>query len=194
MKSIATFGSALASLSLLGACALMPGPSDSAASGSTAAPRVAPTSSIRTAVGDGSVDSWTAGNRAYLDWNRAQPGWTVTDTGLQYRRIGREHPAGRQPASTDTVRVHYRGTFIDGTEFDSSWSRNEPTEFPLNRVIKGWTEGVALMREGERFEFVIPADLAYGDRWVGGGELPPQSTLLFTVDLLEVKPTSVGNP
>jgi FKBP-type peptidyl-prolyl cis-trans isomerase FkpA len=132
--------------------------------------------------------NWDAGNAAYLEWNLARGGWNVTDSGLQYRRVGRAHPEGRQPASTDTVRVHYRGTFVDGREFDSSYARNEPAEFPLNRVIKGWTEGVALMREGETFEFVIPAALGYGERWVGGDELPPNSTLLFTVELLEVKP------
>lgn len=151
---------------------------------------VAPTSTVRAPVGEASQANWDAGQRAYLDWNRAQAGWTVTDSGLQYRRIGRANASGAQPKATDTVSVHYRGTFIDGREFDSSWSRGEPTEFPLNRVIKGWTEGVALMREGERFEFVIPADLAYGSRWVGGDELPPNSTLLFTVDLLTVKPAA----
>lgn len=150
----------------------------------------APTSVVRAPVGEATQANWDAGNRAYLDWNGARSGWTTTDSGLQYRRIGRAHPEGRQPAATDTVKVHYRGTFVDGREFDSSWSRNEPTEFPLNRVIKGWTEGVGLMREGERFEFVIPSNLAYGDRWVGGDELPPNSTLLFTVDLLEVKPAA----
>jgi len=148
----------------------------------------APTSEVRAPAGEASQANWDAGNAAYLDWNRGRPGWTVTDSGLQYRRVGPANPDGRQPAAADTVKVHYRGTFIDGREFDSSWSRNEPTEFPLNRVIKGWTEGVGLMREGERFEFVIPAGLAYGSRWVGGDELPPNSTLLFTVDLLEVQP------
>ncbi len=150
----------------------------------------APTSEVRTAVGEATQANWDTGNTAYLTWNGAREGWTTTASGLQYRRVGRASPDGDQPASTDTVRVQYRGTFIDGREFDSSWSRNEPTEFPLNRVIPGWTEGVALMREGERFEFVIPSDIAYGSRWAGGGDLPPNSTLLFTVDLLEVKPAS----
>ena len=132
--------------------------------------------------------NWDAGNAAYPAWNAARGGWTTTASGLQYRRVGSAHPSGRQPTSTDTVRVHYRGTFVDGREFDSSYARNAPAEFPLNRVIKGWTEGVGLMREGETFEFVIPASLGYGERWVGGDELPPNSTLLFTVELLEVKP------
>ena len=140
--------------------------------------------------GPDTQDNWDAGNAAYLVWNGARPGWTTTASGLQYRRVGKAHPEGAQPAATDTVKVHYRGTFIDGREFDSSYARNEPAEFPLNRVIKGWTEGVALMRVGEKFEFVIPASLGYGARWVGGDELPPNSTLLFTVELLEVKPAA----
>lgn len=134
--------------------------------------------------------NWTVGNNAYLEWNAVRDGWTTTASGLQYRRVGPAHKDGRQPVATDTVKVHYRGTFVDGREFDSSYARNEPAEFPLNRVIKGWTEGVALMREGEKFEFVIPAALGYGERWVGGDELPPNSTLLFTVELLEVKPAA----
>lgn len=140
--------------------------------------------------GSSTQANWDAGNAAYLEWNRARGGWNVTDSGLQYRRIGHANPDGRQPGPTDTVRVHYRGTFVDGRQFDSSYDRGEPAEFPLNRVIKGWTEGVGLMREGEKFEFVIPAGLGYGDRWVGGDELPPNSTLLFTVELLDVKPAA----
>jgi len=140
--------------------------------------------------GVGTLEGWTAGNAQYLVVNGARRGWTTTESGLQYRRIGRAHPNGRQPVATDTVKVHYRGTFVDGREFDSSYARNLPTEFPLNRVIKGWTEGVAMMREGETFEFVIPAALGYGERWVGGDDLPPNSTLLFTVELLEVKPAT----
>jgi FKBP-type peptidyl-prolyl cis-trans isomerase FkpA len=137
--------------------------------------------------GSNTQENWNTGNAAYLTLNGAKRGWTTTESGLQYRRVGPAKPDGKQPVATDTVKVHYRGTFVDGREFDSSYSRNEPAEFPLNRVIKGWTEGVALMREGEKFEFVIPASLGYGDRWVGGDDLPPNSTLLFTVELLEVQ-------
>jgi FKBP-type peptidyl-prolyl cis-trans isomerase FkpA len=141
------------------------------------------------AQGPATQENWEVGQSAYLMWNGQRRGWTVTPSGLQYRRIGRASPSGAQPTATDTVKVHYRGTFIDGREFDSSYSRNEPAAFPLNRVIKGWTEGVALMREGETFEFVIPADLAYGARWMGT-EIPANSALRFTVELLEVNPAS----
>ena len=131
---------------------------------------------------------YEAGQAAYLAWNGQRRGWTTTPSGLQYRREGRAHPEGAQPTATDTVKVHYEGTFIDGRKFDSSYDRGEPAEFPLNRVIRGWTEGVALMRVGETFYFAIPATLGYGDRWVGGDELPPNSTLLFKVELLDVTP------
>jgi FKBP-type peptidyl-prolyl cis-trans isomerase FkpA len=163
---------AAASALVLSACATVP-----------AAPPVADP-------GPATQARWDAGNAAYLTWNGARRGWTTTASGLQYRRVGPAHPEGRQPGPTDTVKVHYRGTFIDGREFDSSYARNEPAEFPLNRVIKGWTEGVGLMRVGEKYEFVIPAGLAYGSRWVGGDELPPNSTLLFTVELLDVTPAA----
>lgn len=169
MKHFVPLAAALA----LAACASAPQP---------AAPPAQP--------GTGTAEGWAAGNREYLRINAQRRGWTTTASGLQYRRVSRPRPDGRQPSAADTVKVHYRGTFVDGREFDSSYERNEPAEFPLGRVIKGWTEGVALMREGETFEFVIPAELGYGDRWVGGDELPPQSTLLFTVELLEVKPAA----
>lgn len=131
---------------------------------------------------------WEAGQAAYLAWNAGRRGWATTDSGLQYRRVGAANPSGDRPGATDTVRVHYRGTFIDGRPFDSSYDAGEPIEFPLNRVIAGWTEGVQLMREGETFEFVIPAALAYGDRWIGGDLIPPNSVLIFQVELLEVNP------
>ena len=139
--------------------------------------------------GPATQENWEVGQAAYLMWNGQRHGWTTTPSGLQYRRVGKAHKNGVQPTATDTVKVHSRGTFIDGREFDSSYSRNEPASFPLNRVIKGWTEGVALMRTGETYEFVIPADLAYGARWVGG-EIPPNSVLRFTVELLEVNPAA----
>lgn len=171
MKIAAVLAAAAASLTL-GACSMF------TAGG---------TPPLEADVGPPTQARWDAGNAAYLAWNSRQRGWTVTESGLQYKRISRPNPSGRQPTATDTVRVHYQGTFIDGREFDSSYARNEPAEFPLNRVIKGWTEGVALMHEGETYLFVIPASLAYGDRWVGGDELPPNSTLIFKVELLEVK-------
>ena len=170
MKVIPSFAVAALASAALAACATTPAqaPVDAPARTSTQA-------------------EWDAGQAAYLAWNGTRRGWTTTESGLQYRLDGRAHPEGAQPASTDTVRVHYEGTFIDGRKFDSSYDRGEPAEFPLNRVIKGWTEGVALMHVGETFEFVIPPALGYGERWVGGDELPPNSTLLFKVELLEVK-------
>lgn len=137
--------------------------------------------------GPATQENWEAGQAAHLAWNTQRRGWTTTASGLQYRLVGKANKNGIQPVATDTVKVHYRGTFIDGREFDSSYSRNEPTSFPLNRVIKGWTEGVALMRTGETYEFLIPGDLAYGPRWVGD-KIPANSALKFSVELLEVNP------
>ena len=139
-------------------------------------------------LGPPSQERWEAGQAAYLDWSGSRRGRTTTESGLQYRREGRASRDGAMPGSTDTVQVHYEGTFIDGRVFDSSYERGEPIEFPLNRVIPGWTEGVQLMRVGETFNFVIPADLAYGERGAGGGEIPPNSALLFKVELLDVTP------
>jgi FKBP-type peptidyl-prolyl cis-trans isomerase FkpA len=131
--------------------------------------------------------SWVPAQRAYLAWNLTNRGWNVTSTGLQYKRVGRAYPKAAMPLTTDTVRVHYRGTLINGTEFDSSYSRNEPASFPLNRVIKGWTEGVALMHVGETYDFVIPANLAYAGRRMGD-DIPAESTLRFRVQLLAINP------
>lgn len=139
--------------------------------------------------GPATQENWDAGQAAYLAWNGERRGWTTTESGLQYRRIGKAHPQGAQPKATDTVQVHYRGVRIDGVEFDSSYKRGEPASFPLNRVIRGWTEGVALMRVGETFEFAIPAGLAYGARRVGE-DIPSNSALIFTVELLDVTPAA----
>lgn len=131
--------------------------------------------------------AWTAAQRGYVAWNSTQRGWTIAPSGLQYRRVGRAFPKAPMPTAADVVRVHYRGTLINGQQFDSSYDRGQPAEFPLGRVIRGWTEGVALMHVGETYDFVIPADLAYGSRAMGS-DIPPNSTLLFRVQLLAINP------
>ncbi len=121
--------------------------------------------------------------RAFLAENGKRPGVEQTASGLQYEILV---PGGdRKPAATDTVRVHYRGTLLDGTEFDSSFKRNEPIEFPLQGVIKGWTEGLQLVGEGGKIKLFIPSNLAYGPRGAGG-VIGPDETLVFEVELLKV--------
>jgi len=129
------------------------------------------------------ADNLAAG-QAFLKANASKPGVHTTPSGLQYKVITEGH--GKSPKATDTVLVHYRGTTIDGTEFDSSYKRNEPISFPLNGVIPGWTEGVQLMKEGGKIELFIPSDLAYGSRGAGG-VIAPDSTLIFDVELLKVQ-------
>ena len=122
--------------------------------------------------------------QAFLKNNASKPGVHTTPSGLQYKVILEGH--GKTPKATDTVRVNYRGTTIDGTEFDSSYKRNEPIEFPLNGVIPGWTEGVQLMKEGGKIELFIPSNLAYGAQGAGG-VIAPDSTLIFDIELIKVK-------
>src|SRR5207247_6779026 len=98
---------------------------------------------------------------------------------------------GGQPNRTGTVTVNYRGTLIDGTEFDSSYKRGQPATFPLNAVIKGWTEGLQLMKVGSKYQFFIPASLGYGERGAGG-DIGPNSTLIFEVELLDTQ--AAGGP
>ena len=112
-----------------------------------------------------------------------EPGASVTASGLVYRSL--KDGSGASPAATDTVKVHYRGSFPDGKEFDSSYKRNEPTEFPLNRVIACWTEGVQKMKVGGKAKLTCPAAIAYGSRGAGG-VIPPNATLQFEIELLSV--------
>jgi FKBP-type peptidyl-prolyl cis-trans isomerase len=128
-----------------------------------------------------------AEGKKFLEENKKKPGVKVTSSGLQYKVIAEGQ--GTSPKETDTVEVNYRGTLIDGKEFDSSYKRGKPATFPVNRVIKGWTEGLQLMKPGAKYKFYIPADLAYGERGAGG-EIGPNSTLIFDVELLAVKPTA----
>ena len=113
-----------------------------------------------------------------------EAGASVTASGLVYRSL--KDGGGASPAATDTVKVHYRGSFPNGKEFDSSYSRNEPTEFPLNRVIPCWTEGVQKMKVGGKAKLTCPAAIAYGSRGAGG-VIPPNATLQFEIELLSIK-------
>jgi len=130
------------------------------------------------------ADENKAAGEAFLAENAKAEGVVVTDSGLQYKVVTMGD--GAKPTATDTVKVHYRGTLLDGTEFDSSYSRNAPISFALDRVIAGWTEGVQLMPVGSKFTFWIKPELAYGEG--GGGPIPPNSTLSFDVELLEINP------
>ncbi len=121
---------------------------------------------------------------AWLEANKSKPGVIVTTSGLQYKVI--KEGTGKQPTAEDTVEVHYKGTLIDGTEFDSSYKRGKPASFPVNGVIKGWTEALQLMKEGGKLELTIPSDLAYGARGAGAN-IGPHSTLLFEVELIKVQ-------
>ena len=120
----------------------------------------------------------------YRDANAARPGVTVTASGLQIEHL--REGSGASPKATDKVRVHYTGRLIDGTVFDSSVERGTPLEFPLNRVIAGWTEGLQLMKVGGKAILTIPPELGYG-AWGSGDAIPPQSTLVFEVELLGIK-------
>jgi FKBP-type peptidyl-prolyl cis-trans isomerase FkpA len=122
-------------------------------------------------------------NRVFLEKNKVKEGVITTKSGLQY--IILREGKGERPGATDIVKVHYRGAFIDGKEFDSSYKRNESIKFPLNRVIKGWTEGLQLMKPGAKFKFFIPSDLAYGEN--DRGTIPGNSSLIFVVELLGFK-------
>ena len=125
--------------------------------------------------------AWAAD--ATLDAAAKEPGAVVSPTGLVYRSL--KDGTGESPKATDTVKVNYRGTFPDGKEFDSSFKSGKPIEFPLNRVIKCWTEGVQRMKVGGTAKLTCPAAIAYGPQGAGG-VIPPNATLLFEVELLGI--------
>ena len=120
----------------------------------------------------------------FLAENAKREGVKTTASGLQYEIL--EPSLGQKPKATDTVRVHYEGTLIDGTVFDSSYRRGESITFPLNGVIKGWTEGLQLMSIGSKYKFFIPYQLAYGELGAGAS-IPPYAALIFTVELLGIE-------
>jgi FKBP-type peptidyl-prolyl cis-trans isomerase FklB len=125
-----------------------------------------------------------ANGEKYLAENKKKDGVTESASGLQYKVI--KAGTGEKPSSTSTVLVHYRGTLIDGTEFDSSYARGEPVELGVSQVIKGWQETLPLMTVGSTWQIAVPSSLAYGERGAGGA-IGPNSTLLFDIELIEIK-------
>lgn len=121
---------------------------------------------------------------AFLATNAKKPGVMTAASGLQYQVL--TQGSGAKPSATDNVTVHYRGTTIDGKEFDSSYSRGAPATFPLNRVIAGWTEGLQLMPEGSKYRLFIPSNLAYGEQGAGP-DIGPNATLIFDVELIKIE-------
>jgi FKBP-type peptidyl-prolyl cis-trans isomerase len=120
---------------------------------------------------------------AYLEKNKGKEGVVTTTSGLQYKVL--QQGNGKQPTASDRVTVHYTGTLIDGTPFDSSFKRGQPATFSVGGVIRGWTEALQLMKEGDKWILYIPSELAYGERG-SGGQIPPYSTLIFEIELISV--------
>jgi FKBP-type peptidyl-prolyl cis-trans isomerase FklB len=136
----------------------------------------------RAAEAEARAEANVAESEAYLAENADKEGVTVTDSGLQYREL--ESGEGASPKADDSVEVHYEGTLIDGTVFDSSYERGEPVTFKVGQVIEGWQEALQLMSVGDTWEVVIPSDLAYGD--YGQGPIGPNQALIFKVELLDI--------
>ena len=132
-----------------------------------------------------------ADGEKFLAENKKKEGVKTTASGLQYKVV--KEGTGAQPKEKDTVMANYRGTLIDGTEFDSSYTRGQPATFPVSGVIKGWTEALQMMKVGSKYQLFIPAKLAYGERAIGP-DIGPNSTLIFEVELLDVKPAAGTNP
>ncbi|MFN2507402.1 MAG: FKBP-type peptidyl-prolyl cis-trans isomerase [Chthoniobacterales bacterium] len=131
-----------------------------------------------------------AAGEKFLAENKTKEGVKTTPSGLQYKVI--KEGSGEPPKATDTVETHYKGTLLNGTEFDSSYKRNEPASFPVNRVIKGWTEALQMMKPGSKYQLFIPSNLAYGERGAGQA-IGPNETLIFEVELLNVKPGATAD-
>ena len=129
------------------------------------------------------ASKFAADGEAFLQQNAERAEVTVLPSGLQYEIL--ETGTGDKPSASSTVRTHYRGTLIDGTEFDSSYSRNQPTEFPVNGVIAGWTEALQLMPVGSKWKLYIPYQLAYGEQGAGGA-IGPYQALIFDIELLDI--------
>ncbi len=129
-------------------------------------------------------EQWEQGQKAYEAWSAARPGWIVTASGLQAHRVKAAKRSAPRPVPSDVVTIHYTGRFIDGRVFDSSRDRGEPATFPLLQLIRGWQEGVPMMRVGETWEFVIPSNIAYGGRY--RNPIPANSTLRFEIELLGI--------
>ena len=127
---------------------------------------------------------------AFLERHGREEGVIILPSGLQYRVL--KEGSGRSPGPDDTVSVHYRGMFVDGREFDSSYGRGEPTAFPVKGVIKGWTEALQLMREGSHWKIAVPPDLAYGASGTPGGPIGPNQVLLFELEVLQIMDAAQG--
>lgn len=139
----------------------------------------------QTAASKAAGEKNAAEGEKFLEENKKKDGVKTTASGLQYKIL--KEGAGESPKATDMVITHYKGTLLDGTEFDSSYKRNEPATFPVNRVIPGWTEALQLMKPGSKYQLFIPSKLGYGERGAGR-DIGPNSTLIFEVELVGIKP------
>jgi peptidylprolyl isomerase len=185
-KTSALLGAAVLALAACGKKEAKTEPAKAPETAATSASEATPPAATGATEIPASAAENLAASKKFLAENAAKSGVKTTASGLQYEVLRQGPAGGYSPKSTDLVTVHYVGTTIDGTEFDSSRARGAAARFPLNAVIPGWTEGVQLMKEGDRFRFAIPSALAYGDKGVPGGPIGPNQALIFDVELLKV--------